>query len=288
MLVFRLIRASLRGQAISSFAFGIDLVSTALFSASGIFVVGSVLARFESIGGWTVREIAFLYGMVEVSFGLMDMIFSGFDPDTFGLLVRRGQLDQLLLRPVSIWMQVLGSTFLLRRLGRIAQGATVLAFAIVSLDAPWTAAKAAYLPCVIVSQAACYGSLFIVGSTMTFWTGERIEAINIVTYGSTEMTTYPMTIYPPWLRSVFTFVVPTIFMNYAPALFFLDKNDPLGLPWFAPFLAPLVGSVMLTVAGVFWRFGLRRYQGPDHDSRSRPCEALSADAPCDWTVRRAA
>ena len=33
-----------------------------------------------------------------------------------------------------------------------------------------------------------------------------------------------------------------MFMNYAPALFFLDKPNPLDLPAFAPFLAPFVGA----------------------------------------------
>jgi ABC-2 type transport system permease protein len=261
MLLLRLIGASLRGQAISSFGFWLDVLSTMLLSGSAILVIGAVLARFDSIAGWSVLEIAFLYGMVETSFGLMDMLFSGFDPDTFGELVRRGRLDQMLLRPASMWTQVLGSTFLLRRLGRIAQGVAVLVWAMLSLDVAWTPDKLVYLPLVIAGQVLCYGSLFVVGSALIFWTGERIEAINIVTYGSTEMTTYPMTVYPHWLRSVFTFIVPTIFMNYAPALYFLDKSDPLGLPSFAPFLAPFVGMAMLMVSAVIFRIGLRRYQG---------------------------
>lgn len=52
-----------------------------------------------------------------------------------------------------------------------------------------------------------------------------------------------------------------MFMNYAPALFFLDKPNPLDLPAFAPFLAPFVGAAMLGVSALFWRIGLRRYQG---------------------------
>jgi ABC-type uncharacterized transport system permease subunit len=55
------------------------------------------------------------------------------------------------------------------------------------------------------------------------------------------MISYPMHIYPTWMRSFFTFVVPAIFLNYYPALFFLGKPDPFGLPAFAPFLSPLIG-----------------------------------------------
>jgi len=55
--------------------------------------------------------------------------------------------------------------------------------------------------------------------------------------------------------------LPAIFLNYYPALFFLDKPDPLGMPAFAPFLAPLVGIGLLLASFAFWRFGLRHYTG---------------------------
>ncbi|MEW5988101.1 MAG: ABC-2 family transporter protein, partial [Chloroflexota bacterium] len=86
------------------------------------------------------------------------------------------------------------------------------------------------------------------------------EVVNIFTYGGSEMMSYPMSIYQGWLRRFFTFVVPAIFLNYYPALYFLDKPDPLGLPAVAPFLAPVVGLGVLTLALLFWRFGVRHYQ----------------------------
>ncbi len=258
---FALLSAQIRGQAKNRASFLLDVITTALLPLAGFGIIASALARFNGIAGWSVMEIVFLYGMVESSFGLMDMLFSGFDPDWFGGLVRRGLLDQFLLRPVNLFAQVLTSAFLLRRLGRISQGLIALGIAIGALHIHWTAGKLAYLPLVIAGQVLCYGALFVTGSVITFWTGQPLEAINILTYGGTEMTTYPMSIYPTWIRSFFSFVVPTIFMNYYPALFFLDKPDPLGLPWFASYIAPLVGAGMLAAAVAFWRVGMRRYQG---------------------------
>ncbi len=81
--------------------------------------------------------------------------------------------------------------------------------------------------------------------------------MNIVTYGGQYMSQYPMHIYPDWLRYTFTYVVPAIFLNYYPALYFLNKPDPFGLPPFMPFLSPFVGIGILTAALAFWRFGIR-------------------------------
>ena len=113
---------------------------------------------------------------------------------------------------------------------------------------------------VVASQVLFFGGLFIFGSTLTFWTIQPIEAVNILTYGGTEMMSYPMHIFPDWIRRFFTYIVPSIFLNYYPALYLLDKPDPLHLPGFAPFLAPIAGLVVLAAALIFWRFGLNHYQ----------------------------
>jgi ABC-2 type transport system permease protein len=104
------------------------------------------------------------------------------------------------------------------------------------------------------------GALFMFGSTVTFWTLQSIEAVNILTYGGTELMSYPMTIYPFWMQRFFTFVVPFIFLNYYPALYFLDKPDPLHFPPFAPFMAPFVALAFFGAALWFWRIGINHYQ----------------------------
>ena len=259
-LYFRLIGLEIRGQLQYRASFLMDMISTGIILAMFFVSLYLVLERFGTIGGWRLGEIAFLYGMVEMSFGLMDMIFSGFDPGHFGLRIRKGTFDQMLLRPLPLTLQVFGSQFVMRRLGRILQGATVLIYGFTQLDITWTWGKTIYLPIVVISQVAFFGGLFIIGATITFWTVESIEFINIFTYGGTEMISYPMHIYPRWMRDFFTFIIPAMLINYLPALYFLDRQAPFTVPAIGPFLAPLAGVIMLVVALAFWRFGVRHYQ----------------------------
>jgi ABC-2 type transport system permease protein len=190
----------------------------------------------------------------------MDLVFSGFDDAFFSGLVRLGSFDQLLLRPVGITWQVLGSRFLLRRIGRIIEGLIIFVISLNLIPIHWTPAKILYLPVVFFSQVLAMGALFIAGSTITFWTLERIEAVNILTYGGTDLMTYPMTIYPAWMQRFFTFIVPFIFLNFYPTLYFLDKPDPLHFPWFAPFMAPFVALIFFGASLLFWRIGINHYQ----------------------------
>lgn len=255
----RLLGAQVRSQLQYRASFVLDVLATMLITLSEFAALALVFNRFGDLGGWTLGEVAFLYALVELSFGLMDLLFSGFDPARFGQEVRRGTFDRLLLRPLPVTWQVLGADLQLRRLGPVALGLGIFALAL-SLDpVAWTLGKILYLPLVVLGMVLFFGGLFVIGSTVTFWTVESFEAMNILTYGSSFLISYPMNIYGAWLRRVFTFVIPAIFLNYYPALYFLDRPDPLGFPGFAPFVAPLAGGAVFAAALAFWRFGLRHY-----------------------------
>lgn len=259
MIYFRLIAASLRSQLQYRVSFLLDALGAFLATFVEFAALALAFGRFGGLGGWSIWQIAFLWGLTEAAFGLMDMLFSGFDPASFSQHVRRGTLDQILLRPVNLIVQIFASEFVLRRVGRILEGGLIFALAVANLSLDWTPVKIAYLPLVFASAVAFYGALFVFGATLSFWTTEALEIVNIFTYGGTTMASYPMNIYTDWLRRIFTYVIPTALIIYYPALFFFDLPDPAGLPVWVSFLAPLAGFGLLALAFLGFRFGLRRY-----------------------------
>lgn len=237
-----------------------EVISSAFILGFYFVAFALTFTRFNEIGGWSLGEIAFIWGLAEFSFGAMDMLFSGFDYDAFGPMVRRGRFDQLLLRPVNITLQVLGSRFVLRRLGKMAEGLIIFLFGLSLVKIHWNALKIIYLPILSVSQILFFGSLFIIGATTTFWTMERLEILNAFTYGGNEVMSYPMHIFQKPIRWIFTYLVPVTFMSYFPAVYLLDKPDPFNAPAFVSFIAPLVGIGMFLLAMRFWLFGIKNYQ----------------------------
>lgn len=145
-------------------------------------------------------------------------------------------------------------------MAEVLEGLVVLVIGFFLLDFHWTLGKALYLPLVFASQVFTFAALFICGSTVIFWTIQRIEAINIFTYGGVELMSYPMHIYPGWIQKIFTYILPYIFINYYPALYFLEKPDPFQLPSFMSFLAPVVALVLFGAAYGFWKIGIQHYQ----------------------------
>ena len=259
-LYVRLISVQIRSQMQYRSNFIADILATSFITAVVFLSLAFVFQRFDNIAGWSLAEVAFLYGMVEAAFGVMDMVFSGFDPQNFGRQVRLGRFDQLLLRPISLTLQVLGSEFIIRRLGRILQGSVILIIALRALQIEWTIVKVIYIPVIFVSIIMFFGGLFIIGATITFWSFESIEIINILTYGGSEMISYPMSIYPSGILKFFTYVIPAIFLLYYPALYILDKPDPFGFPKVVYFLSPIVGLYLLLIGIIYWKYGIRHYQ----------------------------
>jgi ABC-2 type transport system permease protein len=148
----------------------------------------------------------------------------------------------------------------MRRIGKIFIGLLIIISSINMTNVSWSSTKVFLTMLVIASQVLFFGGLFIIGSTITFWTVESIEVVNVFTYGGSYMISHPMHIFPRSLRQFFTYIVPAIFLNYYPAIYIFDLVDPFNMPTWTPFLAPFTGVSMFLVALIFWNFGIKRYQ----------------------------
>jgi len=259
MLYWRLVGARIRAQLQYKVSFWLDVLSFGLTTALDFAVIAILFSRFHTIGGWSVNEVALLYGLTTTSFSLNEMIARGFD-SPFERMMQRGTFDSVLTRPLNSFFQVLASEFQLRRLGRTAQGLVVLGFACAQLSIQWTATHILLLPLTIMAGVAIYLGLYVIGASICFWTIKTPEVINAFTFGGSQMTSYPMSIYSRPLRSVFFWIIPVAFVNYPTALQLLGRSDPYGVSPLLAWAAPFVATVFLTVALSFWRIGVTKYQ----------------------------
>jgi ABC-2 type transport system permease protein len=257
-LYWRLVGASTRAQMQYKASFLLAVVGT---FAANIVEFGAVLVLFGRIphlAGWSLGEVAMLWGMSAISFAVADMIATGFDvlPDQ----IRLGTFDRVLIRPLGAFFQTLAVTITLRRVGRIAQGVVVFALAQSLLALSWTPDRVAMLALALVCGAAIFFAIFVCGAAYSFWTVEGREVMNTFTYGGTTMASYPLDIFGEWLRRAVTFILPLAFVNYYPALYILGRPDPLGLPTAVAWLAPLAAALCCGAAFGAWSAGVRHYQ----------------------------
>lgn len=258
-LYLALTGAQIRSQMQYKTAFVLEAAGSFLGNIAEFAAILIFFHRFASIGGWRVEEIALLYGLVAVPFALVHLVGQGFDE--FQSHIRQGTFDQILTRPRTAFLQILAGRFQLRQLGRVAEAAVVFGLALVWLDAGarWGLGQWAFAAWSMTGGMLFFLGLMLFGATLCFWTVESVEAINIVTYGGSEMARYPMHIFAPWLRRVFVYLVPLAFVNYYPALVLLGKPDPLGLPPAAPYLAVPLCAAVFGASLLAWRAGVRHY-----------------------------
>ena len=248
---------SMRGQMQYRASFVMETIGQ--FSIIGVEFVGILVlfSRFETLEGWTLPQVAFLYSLVHLGFAFADTFSKGFD--SFGVTVRMGDFDRLLLRPRPTALQLMGQELVLRRLGRLVLAFGVIAWASVSLEVEWTALKVVLSFATVVCGAALFSGLMVLHATLAFWTTETLEVTNIVTHGGVETTQFPLSIYRPWFRGIFTFVFPLGAVSYFPAVAILGIPDPLGSPLWFQYVAPAIGLLFLLACLRIWEFGVRHY-----------------------------
>jgi ABC-2 type transport system permease protein len=250
--------ASIRAQVSYPGTLAMMIAGQFLVTVIEFIGVWALFRRFGQIGGWRLGDVALFYGLVSVTFSLSDAVTRGFD--VFGsVFVKTGAFDRLLLRPRSTTLQLMGFELRLTRIGRLAQGVGVFAIGMYLTGFQMTPAAIAILAFAIVGGVALFSGLLVLQATLSFWTVESLEAVNILTYGGEAAAEYPMNVYAAWFRDVLTFVVPIGCVTYLPMLAAMGRPDPLGAPsWLLP-LAPTAGLLFLGFALFIWRFGLRRY-----------------------------
>ncbi|MCS0602470.1 ABC transporter permease [Streptomyces sp. LP11] len=217
-----------------------------------------MFSRVDMLAGWTLPEVAFLYGLSGTAFGLADLVIGSME--RLGRRVRDGTLDTLLVRPAPVLAQVAADQFALRRLGRVTQGALVLGWAVSRLDVDWTLPKLLLMPVAVLSGCGIFCAVFVTGAAFQFLAQDAAEVQNAFTYGGTTLLQYPPSVFAKELVRGVTFVLPLAFVNWLPASWILGRPYPLDLPDWLAFTPPLVAVGCCALAGLAWRAGLRSYR----------------------------
>jgi ABC-2 type transport system permease protein len=248
------IRAALAYPA----SFWIASLGNLAFSGMDFVVIMVMFLHTRALGGWSLPEVAFLYGTSGLTLGLADLLVGSMDQ--LGVRVRDGSVDTVLVRPVPALAQVAGDRFALRRLGRVLQSSVVLGWSLLHLQLDWSPLKVLVFASLVLCGTVIFGSIFVGGSAFHFFMADAAEVQNSFTYGGATMLQYPPTIYARDIVRGTVYGVPLAFVNWLPALYLLGRNDPLGLPSWFRFASPIAALLCATAAGLLWRTGIRSYR----------------------------
>lgn len=253
-----LMRGQVRGQAQYRASFIIEQFTNVWATAFDIVTVLVMFRVTRVLGGFDLRESLVIAGLASSGFAAANFLAGNVVRLDF--YVRTGRLDALLVRPLGVLPQLTLTEVQLRKVSRIVLGTAVYLVALFAAHLHWTPARVVLAVVAPIAGTVFFSALFLIGATLSFWWIDAAELPNSFTYGGRDFTTYPVTVYGGWFRGLFAYGMGFAFVAYYPALALLGRPDPLGLPAWVGWLAPLVAPLAAGVAAVTWRFGVRHYR----------------------------
>ncbi|MFI1018489.1 ABC transporter permease [Streptomyces sp. NPDC020965] len=227
------------------------------FQGVGLAFVWLIVERFGAIGGWSMADIAFLYGMRLVAHALW-LLPCG---QLFGIdkILRTGEFDRYLIRPAGSLTQLFTRRVHLAQVGDLLTGVVILCAAASRLQLDWSLLFALYLVSALVGGAMVEGALLLAAAAVSFRALSTQSLRILIDNIFNNFGGYPLTIFPKAAQFALTFVIPMAFVAYLPASVLLNGTDGLPVSPILAYAAPLMGPVLLSLAYLLWRSQMRHY-----------------------------
>jgi ABC-2 type transport system permease protein len=254
--------ASVRSELQYRANFLIMVLMGIVYQCTGFVFIWVVLSRFQAVAGWTLGEVAFLYGLRLLMHALNGAITGGL----YGLewQVRQGEFDRYLVRPTSPLIQLLSQRVHISIFGDLLGGLVlfVAANSLVAVD--WTASALLYLVLAIFGGALVEMALRVLFSALAFRFLSANAFMGLLDTLFSNFSNYPLNIFGSVLQYLLTFGIPLAFMAYFPATVLLGRTSELRVSPLFAYGAPFAGVVWLAFALLVFQREMRHYQSSGH------------------------
>jgi ABC-2 type transport system permease protein len=218
----------------------------------GIVPILLLFGFTEEMHGWSRAEVITLVGAYQIITGLM-AAFVAPNLDRMTAYITEGELDAVLLRPVSSQFYLTLRWINVAELSNVASGIVVLVIGLVqsgtSPDVGQILQALVLAACGVVLLASVWSAM----SFLAFWL-QSVSPIGAIYLNLVEAGRYPLVFFPAVVRTFLTFAFPVAFATTFPVEALAGD-----LGW-----GPVAGGIALSVVAVtlvrmLWRRGLRSY-----------------------------
>jgi ABC-2 type transport system permease protein len=212
-----------------------------------------VVYRFTpSISGWTRSQALLLVGVYRVVDGLLNLQVA---PNMVAIAsaIRRGDMDYILLRPVSSQFLVSVRTLLLSECINVCIGIGITVYAAQAAGVRWSVGGVLEAVVVLCCGVVLLYAVWFAIMTCSFWL-VQVDNLEVLFFAVFEAARYPVGYFRGAMRALLTFVVPVAFATTFPVDALLGRADsrlvPLGLG---------LAATALILTHLFWNAAVRSY-----------------------------
>jgi ABC-2 type transport system permease protein len=218
----------------------------------GIVPILLLYGYTDEMRGWSQAEVMTLVGMFQIVTGLM-ATFVAPNLNRMTAYITDGELDGVLLRPVSSQFYLTVRWINVAELSNVGSGVLVLVLSLIVSGAspnPLEVVQAIVLAaCGVVLLTCVWCAL----SFLAFWL-QSVNHIASIFLNLVESGRYPLVFFPTAVRAFLTFAFPVAFASTFPAQAL--RGDLGWLPVAAGLGLTVVATLLVRAQ---WRYGLRSY-----------------------------
>jgi ABC-2 type transport system permease protein len=234
--------------------FYVQVLQSLIGLGTGLAGLGVVFSHTDNLGGWHPPELLALLGVYFLVNGAIQLVIQP-SMQQFMEDIRQGTLDFTLTKPEDAQLLVSIRQVQIWKLVNIVLGLVVLAIALAQLETTVGPVQALAFSVTLLSGGAIVYGFYLILATTSFWF-VRVENILVIFQSMYQAGRWPVGIYPWWLRSALTFIVPVAFATTVPAEAIAGRLSGTSLG-----VSLALATAILAGARWFWGIGIRRYSG---------------------------
>ena len=230
-----------------------------LREATGIFVIYFTLLKFDTLNGWDIQELLFLFSLLFLTYGILIVFFTGLRD--FGKTVRNGGFDRFILRPRGLLFQIIFSNAdWFAAIGHGGLGIVLFVISAGNVGIVWNLRTVIYYIAAVIGGVLIQGAIFLLLASLNIYLLETKSLKDLLYWNMRKFAGYPVSIFHKAIQFCMIYVVPFAFINYFPAQYLLRKEYMAGYPAVYMYLTPVIGVCLYLAAYGFWRYSIRFYK----------------------------
>lgn len=233
-------------------SFILTVISQALSMLVELFTVMTLFTKFKLLDVYNTYELLLGFSTLWLGYSLVEMFGRGFDH--FSKIIINGNFDILLIRPRSLFIQIIGTEICYEKIGRILITLFMFIFSAIKVINNISILKILLLIFMLFGTMLTVISVIMIGASFCFYTIQGLEVINIFTNGTRQVGQYPMGIYKKGIRIFFSTVIPIALVNYYPLNFLTERSNNL-----LYLLLPLYTIIIFVISNFIFHLGTKKY-----------------------------
>ena len=253
-LYFKILAQDIKSKMSYRADFIISTIGMIATNVSGFISFWILFRNFPSINGWGYYEMLFLYGFSLISLTPVQCLFD--NNWSLRQQVYSGDFIKYCFRPINLFFYYESEVFDIKGLGQFA-------FGIVTVVISWNKIGLAFTPLVLLKMIVFLitASLIMIAlqnaaAATCFWIHNSFYVLDLA-FRFKDYAKYPITIFSPVFKFIFTFLIPIAFIASYPSLVVLRPDAVPVLSW----LSPVIGVLFFYISYRIWMYGAMKYNG---------------------------